>query len=98
MCRRSLVRSIIFLPAGELWTGSENGQIKAWPCEVLSRALQRAAEGYHHEVGAALAKSSVLVRGPLGGNNPSQTEVRVLLAEHSAGRVWSAGIYFITLW
>ena len=65
---------------------------------MTSRALQRAAEGYNHEVGAALAKSTVVVRGPLGGNNPSQTEVRVLLAEHSAGRVWSAGIYFITLW
>lgn len=92
------MRSIDFLRVGELWTGSENGQIKAWPCEAMSRALQRAAEGYHHEIGAALAKSFVLVRGPLGGNNPSQTEVRVLLAEHSAGRVWSAGIYFITLW
>jgi hypothetical protein len=79
------------LYAGELWTGSENGQIKAWPCEVTSRALQSGA-------GATLAKSAVLVRGHSAGNNPSQTEVRVLLAEHSAGRVWSGGIYFISIW
>lgn len=97
ICGQFACLGLVFVSAGELWTGSENGQIKAWPCEATSRALQRAAEG-NVEAGAALAKSSVLVRGPMGGNNPSQTEVRVMLAEHSAGRVWSAWMYFITLW
>ncbi|KAG0573387.1 hypothetical protein KC19_VG174200 [Ceratodon purpureus] len=91
------VTAITITPYGELWTGSENGQIKAWPCEVTSRALQSAAEGYQG-AGTPLAQMAVLVRGHSACNNPSQTEVRVLLAEHSAGRVWSGGIYFITIW
>ncbi|KAG0597124.1 hypothetical protein M758_UG313100 [Ceratodon purpureus] len=94
---QTAVTAITITPYGELWTGSENGQIKAWPCEVTSRALESAAEGYKG-AGTSLAKMAVLVRGHSAGNNPSQTEVRVLLAEHSAWRVWSGGIYFITIW
>uniref|UniRef100_A0A7I4BC76 Inositol polyphosphate-related phosphatase domain-containing protein n=1 Tax=Physcomitrium patens TaxID=3218 RepID=A0A7I4BC76_PHYPA len=91
------VTAITITSYGELWTAAENGQIKAWSCEVISRALRGAAEDYQGEA-ASLSRSFVQVRGPLAGNNPSQTEVRILVADHSAGRVWSAGIYFITIW
>jgi hypothetical protein len=34
----------------------------------------------------------------LSGNNPSRTKLGFLVAEHSAGRIWSGGILCFTLW
>ena len=80
-----------------MWTGSESGLLKAWPCEVIFRGLQIAARGDPAAV-ASLSKLAVPLRAPLIGNTVSQTEVRSLVAQHSVGRVWAGGINFITLW
>ncbi len=83
--------------AGELWVGSESGLINVWPCEATSGGL---VHGQEDEMMAALffARLCLPLRGLITGNNPSQTELYFLVAEHSAGRMWAGGILYITLW
>jgi hypothetical protein len=68
-----------------------------WPCEATSGGL---VHGQEDEMKAALffARLCVPLRGLITGNNPSQTELYFLVAEHSAGRMWAGGILYITLW
>lgn len=71
--------------------------MKAWPCEVVFGGLKSAAGG-DYAAAASWAKLAVPLRAPIQGNNPTQTEVRILLTEHSCGRVWAGGIFHISLW
>ncbi|CAM6046137.1 unnamed protein product [Sphagnum compactum] len=94
---QSPVTAIAVSSYGELWVGSESGLINVWPCEATSGGL---VHGQEDEMIAALffARLCMPLRGLITGNNPSQTELYFLVAEHSAGRIWAGGILYITLW
>jgi len=44
------------------------------------------------------ARLCVPLHGLIIRNNPSQTELCFLVAEHSIGRMWVGGILYITFW
>ncbi len=85
-----------FSLAGEVWTGSESGSMRAWSCEVISSGLMWAAKG-DFAACALLTNASILLRGP-AISAPLQTEVLFLVAEHSHCCIWAGELNHITLW
>lgn len=97
---RASVLSMVVTSYGELWTGSENGVLRAWPWEANERALSLAAKESHVAV-LTMERSYVDLRrhgAPVGTCGLLDSDVRFLLSDHSAGRVWSGGFFSLALW
>ena len=85
---------------GELWTGSEHGSLKAWPWEATKRALSLAPAERHMAV-LSMERSYIDLSNhiiTLGTCNITDSDVIFLLSDHLAGRVWSGGHFFLSLW
>ena len=82
--------------SGELWTGSENGSLRAWPSDVVGRILLPS------RILTSLVETSFIDIKPRGtqasASSLSGTDVRFLVAEHSQCCIWSGGSLVLALW
>lgn len=94
------VLAIVVTSYGELWTGSDNGSIRAWPWDVIAHAFSSSEESVH--IGASLVATSYIDlktrAAAAGASSLSATDVRFLIAEHSQCRVWSGGSHLLAMW
>ncbi|XP_057845710.2 type II inositol polyphosphate 5-phosphatase 15 isoform X1 [Cryptomeria japonica] len=94
------VLSMAVTAYGELWTGSEHGSLKAWPWEATKRALSLAPTERHMAV-LSMERSYIDLRNhiiTLGTCSLTDSDMIFLLSDHSTGRVWSGGYFFLSLW
>lgn len=94
------VLSIVVTSYGELWTGSENGSLRAWPWDVIAHALSSSGDSIHN-MPSTVAASYIDLRSrgaAAGASSLINSDVRFLIAEHSTCRVWSGGSYLLALW
>lgn len=97
---RAPVLSMVVTSYGELWTGSENGVLRAWPWEATEKALSLAAKESHVAV-LSMERSYIDLRRhgvPVGTCGLLDSDIRYLLCDHSTGRVWSGGFFSLALW
>lgn len=97
---RAPVLSMVVTSYGELWTGSENGVLRAWPWEATERALSLDAKESHVAV-LSMGRSYIDLRrpgAPVGTCGLLDSDVRFLLSDHTTGRVWSGGFFSLALW
>ncbi|PKA57756.1 Type II inositol 1,4,5-trisphosphate 5-phosphatase FRA3 [Apostasia shenzhenica] len=97
---RAPVLSMVFTSYGELWSGSQGGNIRAWPSQAIENSLSRSVEERHMaallvERSCVDLKSLVTVEGecPLSSAN-----VLYLLSDDSRAKVWSSSSLSFALW
>ncbi|KAL2634417.1 hypothetical protein R1flu_005896 [Riccia fluitans] len=93
---RRAVTALIITSYGELWAGFDNGELKAWPWEILAKAMSGVGDGASH-MEKAYVEPRVRNVG-VGPNGPVSPEVRFLVSDHASGRVWCGGAQYIALW
>ncbi|XP_057853266.2 type II inositol polyphosphate 5-phosphatase 15 isoform X1 [Cryptomeria japonica] len=93
------VLSIAVTSYGELWTGSEAGSIRVWPWEDLKVAIFSNLEK-HHNTFNCMEGYCIDLRSQLTAIGASilSTDIRFLIYDHSADRIWSAGLSSVVLW
>jgi hypothetical protein len=86
----------VVLMKGELWAGSESGELQTWPSSAVAKALAGLGD-----IDSFMEKSYHDLRiAPyeVGSNIPINPEVRFLVVNHASGTVWSAGNQYIAIW
>ncbi|XP_074321189.1 type II inositol polyphosphate 5-phosphatase 15 [Silene latifolia] len=97
---RGTVFSLVVTSYGDLWSGSENGVIKIWPWEAIAKALPLKAEERHMAV-LTVERSYVDLKSQVTINGVCYmftSDVKYLLSDHSAGKVWSVGLFLFAIW
>lgn len=85
---------------GDIWSGSEGGNIRVWPWESIHKSLSLSSEERHMaallvERSIVDLKSQVTVNGVC---NISSSDVKCLLSDHVRAKVWAAGSASFSLW
>ncbi|GAB2227829.1 hypothetical protein Droror1_Dr00009656 [Drosera rotundifolia] len=97
---RGAVFSMCFSSYGDLWAGFEGGIIKIWPWDAIEKSLSLSSEEKH--MAALLVERSVIdLRSQVTVNGVcsiSSSDVKIILSDHSRGRVWCAGSVSFSLW
>ncbi|GAB2265470.1 hypothetical protein Dimus_000523 [Dionaea muscipula] len=97
---RGPVLSMVFSSYGDLWAGFEGGIIKIWPWEALEKSLSLSSEEKH--MAALLVERSMIdLRNQVTVNGVcslSSSEVKIMLSDHTRGRVWCAASVSFSLW
>ncbi|KAI4310853.1 hypothetical protein MLD38_035800 [Melastoma candidum] len=96
---RGPVLSITISIYGDLWSGSEGGDIRVWPAESLDEALLSPVEG--HFATSSLERSYIVPRDQVGANgftNGLVGEIKHLISDKSCGSIWSCGYASFALW
>ncbi|KAI7742830.1 LOW QUALITY PROTEIN: hypothetical protein M8C21_005670, partial [Ambrosia artemisiifolia] len=98
---RGPVLSLVISSYGDLWSGSEGGAITVWPWETLEKALLLPREE-KHLASRDIAKSYIDLKNQVTANGIScsilSADVKYLLSDRSAAKVWSAGPLAFALW
>ncbi|XAR65837.1 Phosphoinositide 5-phosphatase [Bertholletia excelsa] len=91
---------LVWLPKGDLWSGSEAGAIKIWPWESIEKSLCLTVEE-RHRAALVVERSYIDLRSQVNINgvcNMFTSDVRYMLSDHSGAKVWSAGYLSFALW
>lgn len=85
---------------GDIWSGSEGGNIRVWPWESVEKSLSLSPEEKH--MAALLVERSFIdLRSQVTINgvcNISSSDVKCLLSDHIRAKVWAAGSASFSLW
>ncbi|KAF8038425.1 hypothetical protein BT93_B1078 [Corymbia citriodora subsp. variegata] len=100
---RGPVLSLVISSCGDLWSGSEGGVIKIWPWEAIEKSLSLIMEERHMAASNAsnVESSYIDPRNFVDANNFSNSlaaDVKHLLSDNYAGKVWSFGNQSFALW
>ncbi|WOL16129.1 type I inositol polyphosphate 5-phosphatase 13-like [Canna indica] len=98
--QRSPVLSMVISSYGELWSGSEGGVVKVWPCEAIVKALSLTMEE-RHMAALLVERSHVDLRSKVTVNgicNLPATDVRYMASDNCRSKVWTAGSLSFALW
>ncbi|PIN25960.1 Inositol polyphosphate 5-phosphatase [Handroanthus impetiginosus] len=85
---------------GDIWSGSEGGNIRVWPWEAVEKSLSLSLEEKHMasllvERSVIDLKSQVTVNGVC---NISSSDVKCLLSDTVRAKVWAVGSLTFSLW
>ncbi|XVE90703.1 hypothetical protein DITRI_Ditri20bG0098300 [Diplodiscus trichospermus] len=97
---RGPVLSIVFSCYGDLWSGSEGGNIRIWPWEAIDNALSLTI-GERHMASLLMEKSFVDLRSQAAVNGFSSilnSDIKGLLSDNIRAKVWSSGYLSFALW
>ncbi|XP_074587018.1 type I inositol polyphosphate 5-phosphatase 13-like [Curcuma longa] len=97
---RSPVLSMVITSYGEIWTGSEGGVIKAWPCDSIEKALAFTLED-RHMAALLMEKSFVDLRSQATTNgicNLPTTDVKLMASDNCRSKVWTVTSLSFALW
>ncbi|KAM7277569.1 hypothetical protein ACFE04_004703 [Oxalis oulophora] len=94
------VNSIIMSSYGDMWTGSDGGNIKIWPWESIEKSLSLSPEEKH--MAALLVERSFIdLRSQVTVNGScriSSSEVKCLMSDHVRAKVWCVQPLSFSLW
>jgi len=97
---RGPVLSIVLSSYGDLWSGSEGGNLKIWPWESVEKSLSLSPEE-RHMAALLVERSFIDLRSQVTVNGVcsiSSQDVKSLLCDHVRGRIWCAGPLSFSLW
>ncbi|XP_024971665.1 type II inositol polyphosphate 5-phosphatase 15 isoform X1 [Cynara cardunculus var. scolymus] len=98
---RGPVLSMAISSYGDLWSGSEGGAIIVWPWEAIEKALLLTTEE-KHVAALVIERSYIDLKNQLTTNGIScsilAADVKYMLSDRSAAKVWSAGPLSSALW
>ncbi|KAF5770434.1 putative phosphoinositide 5-phosphatase transcription factor WD40-like family [Helianthus annuus] len=98
---RGPVLSLVISSYGDLWSGSEGGAITVWPWETLEKAFLLPKEE-KNLASRDIEKSYIDLKNQVAANGIScsilSADVKYLLSDRSAAKVWSAGPLAFALW
>ncbi|XP_074570120.1 type II inositol polyphosphate 5-phosphatase 15-like isoform X2 [Curcuma longa] len=97
---RSPVLSMVITSYGEIWSGSEGGVIKAWPCDSIKKALSFTFEE-RHVAGVLIERSFVDLRSQAMTNgvwNLPTMDVKFMASDNCRSKVWTVTSLSFALW
>ncbi|KAG4166179.1 hypothetical protein ERO13_A13G115200v2 [Gossypium hirsutum] len=97
---RGPVLSVVFTCYGDLWSGSEGGNIRIWPWESINNALSLSMEE-RHMASSLMGKSFIDLRSQVAVNGFSSilnSDIKCLLSDNIRAKVWSSGYLSFALW
>ncbi|GAB4858948.1 hypothetical protein Ancab_010420 [Ancistrocladus abbreviatus] len=97
---RGPVLSMAISSYGDLWSGFEGGVIKIWPWDAIEKSLSLSSE--EKRMASLLVERSLIdLRTQVTVNgvcNIPSSDVKILLSDHTKGRMWCAGSVSFSLW
>ncbi|XP_038998240.1 type II inositol polyphosphate 5-phosphatase 15-like isoform X2 [Hibiscus syriacus] len=97
---RGPVLSMVFTSYGDLWSGSEGGNIRIWPWEDIQNALSLTMEE-RHMTSLLMGRSFIDLRSQIAVNGFSSilnSDIKCLLSDNIRAKVWSSGYLSFALW
>ncbi|KAF5733949.1 Endonuclease/exonuclease/phosphatase family protein isoform 7 [Tripterygium wilfordii] len=94
------VLSMVMSSYGDLWSGSEGGNIKIWPWESMEKSLSFSPEE-KHMAALLVERSSIDLRSQVTVNGTcsiSSSEVKCLLSDNVRAKVWCAQPSSFSIW
>ncbi|KAE8679248.1 Lateral organ boundaries domain family protein [Hibiscus syriacus] len=97
---RGPVLSMVFTSYGDLWSGSEGGNLRIWPWEDIQNALSLTMEE-RHMASLLMGRSFIDLRSQIAVNGFSSilnSDMKCLLSDNIQAKVWSSGYLSFALW
>lgn len=85
---------------GDLWSGSEGGNIKIWPWETIEKSLSLSPEE-KHMAALLVERSHIDLRNQVTVNGQcsiSSSDIKYLLSDNVRAKVWCAQALSFSIW